>query len=126
MANLLHRLKNVFSSNASYERTLISEQKVIASKLYPENIEMQDYLVKEQISAYKHLQTVNDTEIKELVTQKYPANYTMQRHTYDQQLSAKNYMKTANPSQTKMEAEKRYPNDYFAQKYVYESGNLSA
>jgi len=123
MANLLQTLKNAFSSKHAL---LLSEQKVIASKQYPGNTEMQNYLVKEQISAYKYLQSQNDIEIKEMVMQKFPANYTMQKHTFEQQLSAKNYMKTENPSQTKMDAEKRYPTDYFAQKYVYDSGNLSA
>jgi hypothetical protein len=126
MANLLQTLKNVFSSNVNSEQAIISEQKVIASKLYPENNEMQNYIVKKQLSAYKHIQTLNDIEIKELVTQKYPANYTMQQHTYQQQLSAKNYMKTAVNTETRIEAEKRYPSDYFAQKFVYDSGNMSA
>lgn len=126
MANLLQTLKNVFSSNASSERVITSEQKAIAFKQYPENTEMQHYVVKKQLSAYRHIQTLNDAEIKELVTQKYPANYTMQQHIYQQQLSAKNYMKTADDSEVKVEAEKRYPNDYFAQKYVYDSGNMSA
>jgi hypothetical protein len=126
MANLLQTLKNVFSSNASSEQAIISEQKTIAFKEYPENTKMQNHLVKEQLSAYRHIQTLNDVEIKELVIQKYPANYTMQRHIYQQQLSAKNYMKTAVNIETKVEAEKRYPNDYFAQKFVYDSGNMSA
>lgn len=126
MVNLLQTLKNVFSSNASPEQVIISEQKVIASKLYPENNKMQNYIVKKQLSAYKYIQTLNDIEIKELVIQKYPANYTMQQHIYQQQLSAKNYMKTAINTETRIEAEKRYPYDYFAQKFVYDSGNMSA
>ncbi len=126
MANLLQILKNVFSSNQPSERTIINEQKIIASKQYPENIEMQNYLVNKQLSAYKHIQTLNDTIIKELVTQKYPANYTMQQHTYHQQLNAKDYMKTASNTEIKVEAEKKFPTDYFAQKYVYDRGNMSA
>jgi len=126
MANLLQTLKNVFSFSANSERAIISEQKTIAAKQYPENNEMQHYLVKKQLSAYRHIQTVNDAEIKELVIQKYPANYTMQQHTYQQQLSAKNYMKTADDTEVKVEAKKRFPKDYFAQKFVYDSGNMSA
>jgi len=126
MSNLLQILKNVFSSNATSEQAIISEQKIIASKQYPENMEMQNYIVKEQLSAYRYIQTLNDVEIKELVIQKHPANYTMQKHTYEQQLNAKNYMKATANTEVKIEALKKYPNDYFAQKYVYDKGNMSA
>ncbi len=126
MANLLQTLKNVFSPNANSERDIISVQEAIAAKLYPENTEMQQYVVKKQLSAYKQIQMVSDAEIKELVTHKYPTNYTMQQHIYQQQLSAKNYMKTVDDTEVKVQAKKRYPKDYFAQKYVYDSGNMSA
>lgn len=126
MPNLLHTLKSIFLPSTSYENSVISEQKAIVSKLYPENLEMQDYIIKKQLSDYKHLQKLNDLEIKELVTKRYPANYTMQRYIYEQQVNAKNYMKVATNSITKAEAENKYPKDYFAQKYVYDSGNLSA
>ncbi len=126
MSNLLQILKNVFSSNVNPEQAVISEQKEIASKLYPENTEMQNYIVHKQLSAYRHIQTVNDIKIKDMVTQKYPSNYTMQQHTYQQQLSAKDYMNTTANTEIKVEAERKYPNDYFAQKYVYDSGNMSA
>lgn len=119
MKKFKNPLAKLFSSKPSIE----SEIREMAYQEYPDNVDTQNYIYKEQLNAYKFLQKVEDPAIKDIAVKNYPSNYLMQRHTYNQQISAKKYLQSAENDAAKTEAQRQYPKDYVAQKYIYDGLN---
>lgn len=44
---------------------------------------MQDYVYKNQMAAYKYMQSVKDGEVKQFAQEKYHNDYEMQKYIYD-------------------------------------------
>jgi hypothetical protein len=44
---------------------------------------MQEYIYDQQMSAYRYIITVSDSEVESIARREYPNDYTMQKYTYD-------------------------------------------
>jgi len=56
----------IFLSNAAYSQSIESKIREFAKSEYPNDIDMQNYIYKQQMSAYRYMQTVTDNEVKQI------------------------------------------------------------
>ena len=84
----------LLSTSLLFSQTIESKIREFARCEYPNDTEMQNYIYKQQISAYRFMLTVTDSEVKKIAIREYPNDYSMQKYIYNNQLTAKNYMKT--------------------------------
>lgn len=117
MKKLLHSLSNLF--NGKRPLSVEEQLRAFAYKRYPDNVQAQNYIFEEEMTAYEHMKMANDKELKEIAQRQYPYDYAMQEYIYNHQREAKKYMNSIEDSSTKHEAKRRYPKDYFTQKYIY-------
>ena len=94
--------------------------KAIAQHEYPNDSDMQQYIYKQQIAAYRYISSVKDQEVIGIALNEYPNDYAMQKFVYDQQVAAKNYISKVGDREVKRIALNEYPNDYAMQKFVYD------
>ncbi|MGB5363380.1 MAG: hypothetical protein WBN17_08770 [Aureibaculum sp.] len=93
MKKFLRSFTSIFSG--SKKNSIESELRAQDYNKYPNDIEAQNYIYSEMLSAYNYMGKVTDPQIKSFVSKHYPSNYTMQKYIYDKQLTAKNYMNAA-------------------------------
>jgi hypothetical protein len=105
--------------------TIKGKIREFANRKYPNDIKMQQYTYKNQMTAYHYLLTIKDLELKEFASRKYPFDFEMQKYTYDNQLAAKRYIQMVRDTEVKGFSARKYPYDYTMQKYTYDN-QLSA
>ena len=110
----------ILTLNPVFSQSIETEIREFSRREYPHDYEMQQYVYKKQMSAYRYMITVRDSEVKEIAIREYPYDYSMQKYVYDKQLSAKRYMNSASNYNAKLKAQYEYPNDYSMQKYIYD------
>ena len=72
-----------FLSNTSYSQSIESKIREFAKNEYPNDIDMQNYIYKQQMSAYRYMLTVTDNEVKQIAYREYPNDYSMQQYIYN-------------------------------------------
>ena len=110
----------VFTVSTAISQSIESKIRDFARNEYPNDSKMQEYVYKKQMSAYRYMLTINDSDVKQIAENEYPNDYAMQQYTYDKKFAAKNYMKTVNNNEVKQIAYREYPNDHAMQKYTYD------
>ena len=110
-----------FTAGVAFSQSIETEIREFSKREYPNDYKMQQYIYKQQMSAYKYMLTVTDSEVKQIAIHEYPNDYSMQQYTYDNQLAAKRYMERVTDSNAKSRAQREYPNDYSMQKYTYDN-----
>jgi hypothetical protein len=110
----------VIFCNIAHSQSIDSQIREFARSEYPNDIEMQNYIYKQQKTAYEYMRTVDDQDVKEIALREYPKDYSMQKYVYDNQLSAKSYMRGVTDSDVEEIALREYPSDYSMQKYIYD------
>ena len=101
-------------------RAIEGEIQEFAKREYPEDAQMQDFVYKKQISAFRYLGKVKDSDSLKFAQREYPEDYSMQKFTYDKQMAAKRYIQTVGDNELKSFSARQYPQDYSMQKFTYD------
>lgn len=62
----------VYITGMSYSQSIESKIREFAKSEYPNDFDMQNYIYKQQMSAYRYMQTVSDNEVKQIAYREYP------------------------------------------------------
>ena len=126
MKRIILALLIICAVEPALAQSVESRIREFAAQEYPNNSQMQQYVYDKQISAYRYMRSVKDSDVKDIAASEYPTDYAMQKYTCDKQLSAKRDLATVPDREVEQIALREYPTDYSMQKYTCNySGKLS-
>ena len=73
----------LWTTGTGVGQTIESEIRESAKRDYPNDSQMQEFVYKKQISAYRYMTGVKDKEVKQIAQREYLNDYAMQKYTYD-------------------------------------------
>ena len=94
-----------------FSQSIESAIRDYAKKEYPDDADMQDYVYRQQMSAYRYMLAATDEEVERIAVREYPEDYSMQQYIYKRQISAKQNTQPATNSAAKPTAERDDPVD---------------
>ncbi len=80
---LLSLLLVICVAGAAFAQSVESQIREFAAREYPNDFRMQQYVNNKQISSYRYMLTIKDTDVKQIALREYPNDYAMQKYTYD-------------------------------------------
>lgn len=108
------------NDSKSIESDIRAQIRQFASKEYPKDKEMQDYVFSNQLEDFKFMDNVKDKQVKNIAIKDWPEDFTMQKHVYEKNIVSKNFMKSVSDKKLKKYAKKEWPSDFTMQQHVYE------
>ena len=106
-------------STSPKRQSVKSEIEKFARQEWPDDRDMQEHVIEEQLESKQFMDKVEDEKIKSFAQKAYPNDYSMQENVYTEEIESKQFMDEVEDEELKSFAQKAYPNDCSMQEGIY-------